>query len=72
MEIVLNLLLTLNEIKTGDTRRRVFCLQPEGQEEANLVVLVGIISFFFHIGPLAVCKPQTNIIKGFATLLRTL
>ena len=28
---------------------KLFCLPPEGQEEVNLVVLVGIISFFFHI-----------------------
>ena len=40
---------------------KLFWLPPEGQEEVNLVVLVGIISFFFHIWSLVICKPQTNL-----------
>ena len=41
-----------NYTSQGVTRSR-FCLPPEGQEELNLLLLVlllvGIISFFFHI-----------------------
>ena len=42
----------VEEFYVDSYRSGHFCLPPEGQEEVNLLVLVvvlGIISFFFHI-----------------------
>ena len=42
----------VEEFYVDSYRSGHFCLPPEGQEEVNLLILVvvlGIISFFFHI-----------------------